>query len=534
MATLLNTTALGRIQGTTEDGVTQYLGIKYATLKDRLADAELIAERDGNVLDATKDGPTTVSPAAGWGAELEHVQHPLPKKELAQSDVDCLNLNITVPSDTIPSSKLPVFFFIHGGGLVVGANSWPQFDNKRFVTLSVQKNLPILAVSINYRLGALGFLTSEDLRNAGYKANNGLRDQRVAMQWVQKHIRDFGGDPDNVTVAGMSAGAASVTYHLHSDQALFKRAISLSGSFFLIRARLYEAHEGNYQQVIAALGLSDATPEKRLKALLETPVQDLVAKIPPSALTAPAIDGDIVHSDVSFEEVGKQDSNLPCGKSWCQDLMLGDAGQDASILAFTMPYLKNNCAKRLISALHIALASHPAEVERLLATYGIKEDTPDDDALPSVLNYINDIGFFAPVLTLARGWRGNAHIYYFNEGNPWNGQWKGQANHILDSAYLFQNFSEFMTPAQQAVGVSFAEDFFKFCHGIAPWPAVTAGVIDKAFSARVYGPSDHGLDAGVVHQPYGGESGRRNVLFDLAPGVILDDLAKAFGIFMTS
>jgi carboxylesterase type B len=56
MATLLNTTTLGRVQGTTEDGVTQYLGIKYATLKDRLADAELIAERDGDVLDATKDG----------------------------------------------------------------------------------------------------------------------------------------------------------------------------------------------------------------------------------------------------------------------------------------------------------------------------------------------------------------------------------------------------------------------------------------------------------------------------------------------
>jgi hypothetical protein len=199
-----------------------------------------------------------------------------------------------------------------------------------------------------------------------------------------------------------------------------------------------------------------------------------------------------------------------------------------------VPHLKTNCTKRLISALRTALASHPAEADRLLTAYGINDDTPDDDALPLVLNYINDINFFAPVLTLARGWRGNAHVYYFNEGNPWDGQWKRQANHILDLAYLFQNFSEFLTPAQQAVGVSFAEDFFKFCHGIAPWPAVTAEDIGKGFSARVYGPSDRGLAAGVVHEPYGGESGRRNVLFDLAPGVSLDDLAKAFGIFMTS
>jgi carboxylesterase type B len=58
----------------------------------------------------------------------------------------------------------------------------------------------------SYRLGAFGFLTSDELRQAGYNANNGLRDQKVAMRWVQKHIADFGGDPDNVTLAGMSAG----------------------------------------------------------------------------------------------------------------------------------------------------------------------------------------------------------------------------------------------------------------------------------------------------------------------------------------
>lgn len=99
-----------------------------------------------------RPSPTTVSPAPGCDIEQAHVQHSLPKKELTQSDVDCLNLNIAVPANTTPSSKLPVFFFIHGGGLVLGANSWPQSDYKRFVTLSVQKNLPIVAVSIKYVL----------------------------------------------------------------------------------------------------------------------------------------------------------------------------------------------------------------------------------------------------------------------------------------------------------------------------------------------------------------------------------------------
>lgn len=94
--------------------------------------------------------PTAVSLPIGCDLELMHVQHTLPKKELPQSDVDCLNLNIAVPAGTTASSRLPVFLFIHGGGLVIGANSWPQFDYTRLVKLSVEKKLPIVAVSIKY------------------------------------------------------------------------------------------------------------------------------------------------------------------------------------------------------------------------------------------------------------------------------------------------------------------------------------------------------------------------------------------------
>lgn len=94
--------------------------------------------------------PTAVSLPIGCDLELMHVQHTLPKKELPQSDVDCLNLNIAVPAGTTPSSRLPVFLFIHGGGLVIGANSWPQFDYTRLVKLSVEKKLPVVAVSIKY------------------------------------------------------------------------------------------------------------------------------------------------------------------------------------------------------------------------------------------------------------------------------------------------------------------------------------------------------------------------------------------------
>ena len=92
--------------------------------------------------------PTSVSPLFGFDMELGAIQHTIPKKELQQSDVDCLNLNISVPSGTTPSSKLPVFLFIHGGGYIIGANSWPQYDHGRLVRFSAEKNLPIVVVSI--------------------------------------------------------------------------------------------------------------------------------------------------------------------------------------------------------------------------------------------------------------------------------------------------------------------------------------------------------------------------------------------------
>ncbi|KAL2222273.1 putative carboxylesterase [Thermoascus aurantiacus ATCC 26904] len=531
MTTILKTTSLGEIRGKVADGVVQYLGIKYASLRNRFADAELIEKRDGDVLDATKDGPAASSPLFGCDLEQSAIQHTLPKKEILQSDIDCLNLNITVPEGTTSSSKLPVFLFVHGGGFVIGANSWPQFDYARFVKLSAEKNLPIVGVSINYRLGVFGFLTSEELRNAGYKANNAIRDQRVAMQWVQKHIRDFGGDPDNVTLAGMSAGGASVTLHLHCDQPLFKRTIVMSGTYLLVQPLPYSVHEEGYRQAMKALGLENATPEERIKALLETPPQDLISKIPPSVPVAPAVDGDLIPSALTYAQTADKTEKTLKAKAWCKDLLIGDAQIDASVISVLMPHLKQNAAKRFIAAMRSILSAYPTEAEQIIEKYGLSENTPDEEAFTAVLNFMNDVSFFAPVLKFAQGWDGNAYVYYFNEGNPWDGPWKNRASHILDLAYLFQNYREFLTPAQQAVASAFAEDLFMFCHGLPPWPAVKNGDIENGFTARVYGPSDVKPPAGTVSQPYGGESMRRSILFDYAARVPLDDLAKVAAAF---
>ena len=105
----------------------------------------------------------------------------------------------------------------------------------------------------------------------------------------------------------------------------------MSGTSLLLQALPFEAHEENYKKVMAALGLIDATTEERIKALLEMPGDELVAKLPPPILSAPALDGDIILPGATYTEIGKLDSTVLPGKSWCQDLLIGDAEMDVRV-----------------------------------------------------------------------------------------------------------------------------------------------------------------------------------------------------------
>jgi carboxylesterase type B len=151
--------------------------------------------------------------------ELSFIQKSIPKPEHPGiSDTEGLHLNITVPSKAqsiTGNEDFPVLVFIHGGGFAMGGNWWPQYDGAAIVKLSQDIGKPIIAININYRLGVPGFLTSPELRSAGYKPNNGLRDQRVALSWIKQYIKGFGGDPENVTVAGESAGGGEACYIRH-------------------------------------------------------------------------------------------------------------------------------------------------------------------------------------------------------------------------------------------------------------------------------------------------------------------------------
>ncbi len=156
---------------------------------------------------------------------------PLPQAE------DCLFLNVYVPTQARAHSKRPVFVWIHGGALVTGTGA--IYDPSAMVAEN-----DIIVVTINYRLGALGFLVEPGLiatasnffQNAGDAGNYGLMDQQFALQWVQRNIGRFGGDPKKVTIGGESAGGLSVTANLSSTttaHGLFRGAIIESGAYML-------------------------------------------------------------------------------------------------------------------------------------------------------------------------------------------------------------------------------------------------------------------------------------------------------------
>jgi para-nitrobenzyl esterase len=198
---------------------------------------------------------------------------PFPQSE------DCLFLNVYVPASAHPGSHLPVFFWIHGGELTLGSGA--MYDP----SVMVAEN-DIIAVTINYRLGALGFLAEPGLaaaspnffQNVGDSGDYGLMDQQFAMQWVKRNIAAFGGDPSKVTIAGESAGGLSVSADLESvDTAagLFRGAIIESGAYMLHDLQSQASYEAQFGPAFdSALG---CTPSGDAACLRNAPVASILA-----------------------------------------------------------------------------------------------------------------------------------------------------------------------------------------------------------------------------------------------------------------
>ncbi|KAH9845237.1 putative triacylglycerol lipase [Teratosphaeria destructans] len=241
------------------NGVSAWLGIRYAAppLGPLRFAAPVDPPQFPGVQNASQHGPICL-PTPGSATNFT-----------AQSE-DCLFLDVYAPTNaTATGQRLPVYFFIQGGGF--STNSNPNYNGSGLIQAS---GYNIVVVSINYRVGPYGFLASREVQDGG-SINNGLKDQRKALEWVNKYIEQFGGDPNHVTIGGDSAGAQSVNLQVTAyggrDDGLFQATAAESQPSSGLRSVAESQY--NYDNLVIRTGCSSW--EDTLACLRSLNVTDL-------------------------------------------------------------------------------------------------------------------------------------------------------------------------------------------------------------------------------------------------------------------
>ncbi|KAL1965967.1 hypothetical protein VTN77DRAFT_4907 [Rasamsonia byssochlamydoides] len=280
------------------NGISQWLGMRYAA--PPVGNLRFAAPQDPPVMpgiqDATTHGPLCISTS----------EYPIPS---GQSE-DCLFLDVYAPTNVTSLTKLPVFFWIQGGGFNADSNA-----NYNGTGLIEASGMNIVVVTFNYRVGPYGFLAGKEVQEGG-SLNNGLKDQIKALQWVQQYISQFGGDPGHVVVGGDSAGAASITLLLSAYGGdgqlanLFHATAAESQSFGTILT--VEESQFAYDNLTLRTGCADSADS--LACLRSLDVATLQqqnfnipfpgAQIPPLFMYSPTIDGELVpdYTDRLFQQ----------------------------------------------------------------------------------------------------------------------------------------------------------------------------------------------------------------------------------------
>jgi len=227
---------------------------------------------------------------------------------------DCLYLNVYTPAESV-NSRLPVMVWIHGGGYTAGASSEPRYTNSGLPLRGV------VLVTINYRLGVFGFLASEDLAKEGGGAagNYALMDMVAALRWVQANIAGFGGDANNVTIFGESAGSFAVSSLMASTQAqgLFQKAIGESGAPFgnVLAAAPLASRAQRDQAWVESLGAKSLA---ELRAMPASTVIEAARKSGAVAFT-PVIDGRFLTQGVPETYAEGKQAHVPLLAGWNRD-----------------------------------------------------------------------------------------------------------------------------------------------------------------------------------------------------------------------
>ncbi len=461
---LVIATKSGPLRGTRAGGIVVFRGVPYAAAPVgplRFAPPQPVPAWQ-DTRDATQDGPI----APQGRSRLAHVMGDF---ERAQSE-DCLTLTVWTPA--ADSRKRPVLVWIHGGAFSSGAGSLPWYSGEQFAAQD-----DIVAVSINYRLGALGFLCLPGISNG----NLGLLDQIAALRFVRENIAAFGGDPDNVTVVGQSAGAASIAILLTMPQAdgLFRRAIMQSTPFGRMSRTSDDAHRiGRHLLEVLGLDPNDRDKVMALPAAKFIAAQGDVARREKKFADAQAPFGPVIDGDVYPRDARRA---LQAGAGAQVDIMIGTTREemaafyciDPEIDAAPMDAVENVFASMFG-------AGYRPYFDEFRATRAAKTNA----ALLGDL--MSDAMFRIGSLRMAE-WRADqgrpVYLYQFD----WQSPAGFEACHCLEIPFVFDNFGHWadapmlkgadreeikgLTAAMHGAWAAFARTGKPDHPRLPPWPA---------------------------------------------------------------
>jgi len=465
-------TKSGKVEGSYQDGLYVFKGIPYAA--PPLGELRWMTPQPVKPWDG-------VRPAKKYGAIGPQNPMPvalpgMPTFEGIPQDENCLFLHIWTPG--LDDARRPVMFWIHGGAFIVGSGSEPFLEGGKLA-----RRGDIVLVSINYRLGAFGFLNLKEITGGKIPStgNEGLLDQVAALEWVHDNIATFGGNPDNITVFGFSAGGMSIGNLLGMPLARgkFHKAINRSGAANIV-GPLDGAVKTSEQYVnIFNLNGKDVDALRKLKTqeLLDAQ-QQLGMKLRETEYRItpfqPVVDGKIL-PEWPIEAIRK-------GSAKNVVIMAGNTLDEMKAMNSMDPAMRNMNEAGLFKRLNDLLP--PDLVPGLVNAYrdalqkrGSKADPPD------IMGTINaDLMFRIPTIQLVETQRDNgvpAYNYLFTCKSPAMGGVLGAA-HGLDNPFLFGNLDadfcgsgpevESLAEKIQDSCAAFARTGDPSCPSIGKWP----------------------------------------------------------------
>jgi para-nitrobenzyl esterase len=466
------TTSSGKLEGIIENGLFVFKGIPYA--EPPVGALRWMPPRPVKPWRGTRQ-------VKNFGAIAPQVLMPIPipgapRYEEMRQDEDCLSLNIWTPG--LDDARRPVLFWIHGGAFIGGSGCEFFLENG-----TLPRRGDIVLVSINYRLGAFGFLNLKEITGGKVPAtgSEGLLDQVTALGWVVENIKAFGGDPDNITVSGFSAGAMSTGDLLSMPLARgkFQKAINRSGSGNVVGS--IESAVKISEKLLEILKLTgrdvDALRRLSTKKVLDGQ-QELQIKLRESEQRAtpfqPVMDGEVLTEWPLVAIKKGAAKNIP--------VIAGTSLDELKMMNNMDPATRDLDEAGLVKRLDGLLS--PALSVKFVNAYRSALKKRGSDASPAEIwgTISTDYLFRTPTITLIEAQRDNgtpAYNYLFSLKSPAMGGVLG-AMHGLDNPFLFGCLDKDFTgdgPEEQALALKIQDSTLAFmrtgdpsCQSIGKWP----------------------------------------------------------------